>query len=130
MPSKKLAVSMVGLLVIQYALGMLANAYSEIPEDKPDQVFHQFGLINIHSYLAGLLLILAVVFLYQATKAGKYKAPAIGGVVNIVLAAVFGHIFVMTQNDVYSILMALAFIGALMSYARIVFTMMAQKPVK
>ena len=126
MPSNKLAKAVLGLLVVEFVLGMLSNMYAKIPEDDPGAVFHQFGLINVHSFVALLLLVLSGLFLYQAVKAKAFVRPAIGGLSNILIAAIFGHVFVATDNDIFSLLMALAFIGALMSYARIVFTMQAK----
>lgn len=126
MPSKKLAMSVLGLLVIEFILGMLSNLYAKIPETDPGQVFHQFGWINIHSGVAVLLLLVSGAFIYQAKRAGTFFMPAVWGFVDILLAAVFGHIFVATDNDVFSLLMALAFIGAIITYTRVVFSMPAK----
>ena len=125
MLSKKLAGSIVALLVVQFLLGILANLYSEIPADKPYEVFRQFGYIAFHALNGVLLLVLGAVLLAQALKRGVYKREAAGSLVALVVAFICGEVFVFTQNDTWSLLMATAFIGALMGYARIVFTMPA-----
>jgi hypothetical protein len=122
MPSKKLAGTILGLLILQFLLGMLANLYAEIPANNPEEVFRQFGYIMFHVLNGVLLVILGAVFLYQALKRHAFKREAIGGLVALVVAFACGEVFVFTQNDIWSLLMALAFIGALMSYARVVFT--------
>lgn len=122
MKSKKFAFIMIGLLWLQFLLGMLANLFQEIPKDKPDEVFHKFGFIMFHALLGWILLILAIVFLVKTIRAGTDKRPAIGGLANILAAFIFGETFVATQKDIFSLLMALAFLGALMSYARITFS--------
>ncbi len=40
----------------------------------------------------------------------------------MVLSYAFGELLVFTQRDIFSFLMALAFIGALFSYARVAFS--------
>jgi len=121
MPQKKLANAIVGLLILQFVLGMLANLFSNVPSQKPYVVFRQFGFIAFHALNAVALVVLAIVLLVKLHKSSEAK-QAIGGLVNIVLAFIFGELFVFTQRDIFSFLMALAFIGALMSYARIALT--------
>jgi len=118
MKHKKLVNSIVGLLILQFILGMLANLYSTIPTQKPYEVFHQFGFIIFHVLNGTLLLILGIILVTKTRKQSSFK-PALGGLINLVLAFTFGEFFVFTQRDIFSFLMALAFIGALMSYVRI-----------
>jgi len=123
MPSKKLANTILTLLLLQYILGMLANLYSKIPKVKSYDVFHQFGFIVFHALNGTLLLVLASVFLMQAIKQKSFKSAAIAGLAGILFAFICGEIFVANQIDFYSFLMSLGFLVALMSYVRIVFTM-------
>lgn len=127
MPSKKLANSIVGLLIIQFVLGILANLYQQIPQDKPYEVFKQFGYIAFHALNGTLLLALGAVFLYQAIKRKAYKVEAISGLGALVFAFAFGELFVFTQNNIFSLFMSLAFISALMRYTKVVYTMDEKK---
>ncbi len=113
---------MLALLVVQFILGMLANLYSKIPQQKSYEVFHHFGFIVVHAYNGVLLLALAIIFLVQTVRKGGDRRPVIGGLANISIAFVCGEIFVVTQNDIWSLVMAIAFLGAFASYARIVFS--------
>jgi len=113
---KKLSQWLVGLLVVQFVLGMFANAYSTIPADKPYEVFRQVGFIAPHAINGVLLLILAIVFVVKAYKQKQQLATAWGGLAGILIAFTAGELFVFTQNDAWSIVMALAFLGAFARY--------------
>jgi len=106
----------VGLLVIQYALGMLANMYSDIPNSEPWQVFHQPGFITFHTLTGVALLVLAIAYVVLRKRAHLPIRRGAAGLVNIVLAFIFGVLFVRFQNDILSLLMALAFLGAFVNY--------------
>ena len=121
MQSKKLVNTIVGLLVLQFVLGMLANLYATVPQQKSYEVFHQLGFITFHALNGTLLVILGVVFLVKSRKTSSLK-PAIGGLASMVLAYTFGELFVFTHHDIFSFLMSLSFIGALLSYARVAFS--------
>lgn len=122
MSNKRFANIMVGLLTLQFILGVLANLYSTIPTDKPYDVFHQFGYIIFHALNGFVLLVLAVVFMVQAQKRGQYVEQARGGLGSIVLAFTFGELFVFTQKDLFSFFMAISFLGALFAYTRVAFS--------
>lgn len=121
MPNKKLVNAIVGLLVLQFLLGMLANLYATIPKQKAYEVFHQFGFVTFHALNGTVLLVLGIVFLVKSRKSPTMK-PALGGLINMVLAYACGELFVFTQRGIFSFLMALGFIGALLSYARVAFS--------
>ncbi len=121
MRHQKLIRIILGSLVLQFVLGMLANLYATIPADKPYEVFHQVGFINLHALNGTLLLVLSTVLTVKARRL-PYFRPAAAGLFHIVLAFTFGELFVFTQNDIFSLLMALAFMGALIIYARLVFS--------
>lgn len=126
MKDKRLVNTIFGLLVLQFVLGMLANLYATIPHQKPYEVFHQFGYILFHALNGTLLVILGIMFAVKSRKQAHFKY-SIGGLVNLLFAFTFGELFVFTQNDIFSLLMALAFVGALLSYARIVFSVPANR---
>lgn len=116
MKQNYLAKSLVFLLVVEYILGMLANFYSEIPSDKPDEVFRHFGFIFVHSAVAVLLIILSVMFLVRALKGKSRTVNARWGLIGIAIAFISGHLFVGNQSDIYSLIMSLGFIIAFGSY--------------
>ena len=121
MKYKALINTIFGLLVFQFILGMLANLYAKIPTHKPYEVFQQFGFIAFHAVNATLLVVLGIILTIKSRGQSDFKLAATG-LANMVIAYVFGELFVFTQQDIFSLLMALSFIGALMSYARLVFS--------
>jgi hypothetical protein len=122
MANKKLANILVGLLVLQFGLGILANLYSTIPSAKPYEVFSHFGFIAFHAINGVVLLVLGTVFLIHGIRGKVFKKEAIGGLGSIVVAFIFGELFVFTQKDIFSFLMAMAFIGALINYVKAAFS--------
>jgi hypothetical protein len=111
-----LARIIVGLLVIQFLLGVVASMNSDVPEGHPMRLFLTLHIVN-----GTLLLILGGVFLYKAIKGKRFKREASSGLGAMVVAYAFGEAFVFTQNDLLSFLMAISFIGALMPYARVMY---------
>jgi hypothetical protein len=120
MKNKKLVNIILILLVLQFILGILANLYSKVPSQKPYEVFHQFGFISLHALNGTLLLVLGIILVVKFRKQTNLKLAA-GGLVNLILAFTFGEFFVFTQRTIFSFLMALGFIGALLLYAKIAF---------
>lgn len=106
------------LLVVQFILGMLANLYATIPTKKPYEVFHQLGFINLHAINGVLLLVLGSVLAVKLRRQPGFRQAA-GGLGGLVVAFACGELFVFTQQDLFSLLMALAFLGSLFSYMRL-----------
>src|SRR6266496_2205443 len=127
MPSSKIAKAILWLLVLQFALGMLANMYVELPQDKPWEVFHQFGFVTLHAVNGVLLLVLGAIFMVQALKAHERQRGGVVGFLSMVVAVVCGELFVFSGNDVYSFGMALSFLGAFVTYAQGVFSAKPKK---
>jgi len=128
MKHKRLVRSILSLLVLQFVLGMLANLYATIPQERPYEVFHQFGYILFHALNGALLLVLGTILIVRSRRQTRaVLVPAITGLVSLVLAFSFGELFVFMQNDLFSLLMAFAFIGGLLSYAQLAFAMPANK---
>jgi len=114
-----LALLIVGLLVLQFVLGMLSNLFVTIPDVEPWRVFHYFGPVVLHTLNALCLVVFAVNYAVIVRKASRTMriAGAVGGIA-IVVAFASGVIFVNRgQNDVFSFTMSLGFITALVSYA-------------
>ena len=110
-----------GLLALQFLLGMLANLFATIPQDKPYEVFHQFGFISLHAINGTALLILSIVLAVKS-RGTNIAGTARAGAAHIVLAFGFGELFVFTQQDIFSLLIALVFLGALIIYAKLLFS--------
>jgi heme A synthase len=118
----RFARAMIGLLFLQFALGMVSNLYATIPKEMPWLVFHEVGPILVHSALGTCLLILAVLFLVDATKRARDMMPAIIALSSIAASFACGVIFVnLGQNDISSLLMSLGFITALTAYCYVAF---------
>ena len=110
-------------LAIQYAFGMYVNFYVTFPDgiqggDAWRFAWTQFALAA-HIVIGILLLLGAIVFLVRVLRYGskKWKAPAIWGLVAIALAGTAGSLFLPSQTDFYSYIMALMFLLAFFSYA-------------
>ena len=119
---RPLARWLVGLLVVQFILGMASNLFVTIPKVKPYLVFHEFGPIAIHAANGVLIIILAVWLRILAGRQKRYIAPAAIGGVSAAIAFAAGVIFVnFGQNNIYSFIMAVGFITAFTEYAYIAF---------
>lgn len=116
----RIARLIVGLLALQFILGMLANLFASIPSYQPWRVFHYVGPIALHTFNGLCLLILACIFLRNALKTYQSIRQAVGGLICIVVAFASGTIFVNAgQNNVFSFIMALGFLGALLAYCSV-----------
>src|SRR5579872_4637344 len=112
-----LARVIVGLLVLQFILGMLANLFAQVPTKEPYLVFHQFGYISAHTTNAAILIILAVIFRIKAQTEKDSRVASIIGALGIFIAFLSGIIFVnLGQDDIFSFTMALGFITAFLAY--------------
>ena len=123
--NKRLPATILGLLVLQFLLGILASLYQEIPKGlEKYSVYHQPGFILVHVVNALALVVLSIILLVKAKRkklSKKVVSTAVGGLGSIVVAYAAGILFVETANDLFSVLMALGFIGAFLPYARLVY---------
>jgi len=121
--SKKLPVSILTLLVLEFIFGTLAGLYQEIPDGAARfEVYKPAGMIFFHVLIATALLVLATIFVIRSKRVSKKVFGAsIGGLSCIVSALVSGVLFVQTGNDIFSFTMMLFAVGGLLSYAQIVF---------
>ncbi len=111
-----------GILILQYLLGMLVNLFVQFPDTKNENALWEFAKgqvpVVIHIFLAFMLLAGSIVLLIRAIRR-KDKNWVIAGSVGffwILIAIIAGAQFVPTQQDVYSYIMASAFILAFVSY--------------
>lgn len=113
-----LAIVMVGLLILQFILGMLANLFETIPKVQPYDVWHSPGPILFHSLNALVLIILSVIFLIRAIKDRDSVTIGIISLICILLATYSGITFILTgQMNVYSFIMSMGFIVVFLFYA-------------
>lgn len=112
----KLINAIVGLLILQFILGMLSNMYGSVPKDKPYMVFHSLGYIFFHGWNAVLLIVLGVIFLVKSVRHKQYVSEAIIGFAGLAAAYAGGIAFVLTQRDPFSLVMALGFLAAFANY--------------
>jgi uncharacterized protein YacL len=116
-------------LLILFILGMIANLYIEIPEGLVDSaawawVFGNSAIIVIHAILGMLLLLVSIaslVFAFLTHRSGWIVASVLG-LLFTGLAAFSGSDFITNGGAALSSsLMAIGFLGALVSYAVAVF---------
>lgn len=113
---------LVGLLALQFVLGMAANLFQKIPDEMPWKVFHEFGPIVVHAFNGLVIVTLAVWLRIIAGKQKRFVVQAAIGGTAAAVAFASGIIFVnFGQNDIYSYLMALGFIVALLEFAYVGF---------
>jgi hypothetical protein len=116
-------------LLALFILGMFANLYIEFPAGLSNGeawkwVFSSSAVIAIHAVLGTLLLLVSITSLVMAIKTHRkvFIVSSSLGLVFTMLAAYAGSDFVGSgQTSFSSMLMALGFLGALVSYAYAVF---------
>jgi len=114
---------LLGFLIVQYILGITINLFVQFPDTKSETVLWEFAksqtAVMLHIILGGLLLIGACVFMVRAarSKNKQWIISASVGLFAILVAVITGAKFVPTQEDMFSFIMALAFIVALIAYS-------------
>lgn len=116
----KLSGALMGLLSLQFLLGMIANLYVALPHSA-DQASNWNAAwsnwaVASHMVVAIAILILGLVIAFRS-RAGKALAWA--GLVFILVAAMGGEEFVRTQTETWSLVMAIGFIVAMGLYGRL-----------
>jgi hypothetical protein len=113
---------MIGLLVVQYALGVVTNLYVQFPQtDQIDQLWgaarSQFPAAA-HIVIGLLLLVGAVIFVMRAAVKHRWRwiVSSVAGLIAIVVAIYGGVTFVSSQGAAYSLVMAVAFLVAFLAY--------------
>lgn len=123
----KMSGALMGLLSLQFILGMIANLYVEFPDTTDQAQLWQAAWstwsVAAHMVVALLILVLGLVIALRA-KAGKVLAWL--GFVGILVAALGGEEFVRLQTETWSLVMAFGFIAAMGLYGR--FMAVAMQP--
>lgn len=112
----KLAHITIFLLVIQYILGMTTNLFVHFPESGTPKDFWEFSQNQIPlamHIIVGFLLLLGSIWLFIRALISKnntwLKASTVS-LIGIFGAWISGVIFIPSQSDMYSFLMAIGFI--------------------
>jgi len=119
---KKLGRWMIGILVVQYVLGMTSNLFVNFPDSGGPGIMWKFAWkqipVALHILVGISLLIFSIAILVIAIKkkAKTWIITGTVGLISILIAGFSGAQFVSTQNNVYSYLMSIFFIIAFVSY--------------
>ena len=112
-----------GLLAVQFTLGMINNLFVRFPDTtRPDLLWayarSQLPVIS-HIVVGTLLLVGALILLIRASGMPhrRWLGSAVVGLIAIIIAIYGGVTFVTTQVDMYSLVMALGFIIAVLGYS-------------
>ena len=116
---------LLALISLEFIYGTLASLYQEIPEGEAKyDVYKSVGIILFHVLIALVLFVLGLIYMVRTKKqkaSRKELGASIGGFMCILLALASGATFVDTGNDIFSFTMMFFALGALLSYAQIVF---------
>jgi heme A synthase len=109
------------LLVIQFLLGMFNNFYVKFPDqagplDNWKYVLHSWSEIA-HIILGIVLLVIVIMNMVRAARMKSRHMKTVGyiGLAAVLLAIIGGVLFVTTQVDLYSYLMSIGFVAAIMN---------------
>jgi hypothetical protein len=109
------------LLILQFLLGMYNNFYVNFPEKAGPLDNWKFALHSIseqaHILLGIVLLVLVIITMVRAARMKSRHMIIVGyiGLAAVLLAILGGVLFVTTQNDLYSYLMSIGFLAAIMN---------------
>jgi hypothetical protein len=137
--ARLLVLALLSLLAAQFLVGMTANLYAPIPRDLPGvrgnfdsrlgsaarwALLHGPPEIKLH-VVAGLAIGGCAIILAGAAIRSRnrlFALFAVLGLITAALAGIFGAAFLAYhQDDVYSLLMAAGFLGALFTYWTILY---------
>ncbi len=116
------AIGMIILLVIQYLLGMATSLFVVFPDTGHEGQLWAFAWKQIplasHIIVGFLLLFGTIALLVRAIrlKIQSWILPATIGLIAVIGSIFFGSVFISSQKDMYSFIMATGFIIALLSY--------------
>ena len=108
------------LLSLTYAAGMGLSLYVKLPQKITGAFWHTFGswILGLHIILGFAALAIAVMMMVKSLKErdsrmARYSRAGLG---SLVFAFIAGFLFLIYPNEIYSYIMALAFLGALFHY--------------
>jgi len=115
-------ISAVIFLVIQYALGMYINLFVEIPRTGPAAAW-SFAWHSIpvaaHIIIGTLSLLFTIVLLVRAIRMKDRHWITLAAIATaaLLLAVTGGEEFITTHNDIFSYLMSLGFVAAILDFS-------------
>lgn len=121
-PLKIQSYFILGFLVLQFLFGMFANLFVQFPNTRNEGVLWKFAgqqvSVAAHMFIALLLLIGGIVLLIRVIrkKDKQWIIAASVGLFALIIATFAGVQFIPTQQNVYSYIMAIAFLIAFVSY--------------
>lgn len=121
-PLQRQGMGMIIGLSVQYLLGMLTNFFVTFPESGNEKTMWESArsqlVFDAHLFWGFLLLLGAIVFYIQAFRRKNriWKIASGLALASIIFAFLAGVSFVDTQSDTYSLVMAIFFLTALISY--------------
>lgn len=107
-----------GILALMFLLGIGANLFVDIPSAYSDSFWASPGawVVALHLVLAWVALAFAIL-IYRSSQ-GPLRAPALTGMVFVIIAFVSGAVFLFEgANDLFSYSMATGFLFSFGSYA-------------
>ncbi len=113
---------MIFALAVQYILGMITNLFVQFPDTTVEGQLWEFAWTQVSEaahIILGLLLSIGAVMLLIRSINYKNRTWTIAASVGLagILTAIYGGVrFIPTQNDLYSLVMSIAFIVALLAY--------------
>lgn len=117
--------AMLGLLSLEFLLGMISNLYVTFPDTTDQQALidaswkHWATASHIILGVLIVLLSLMILVLGVRSKVRTISAMSVVGFLAILAAATGGDRFVRTQHDAWSLMMAIGFIVAMGVYGRL-----------
>jgi hypothetical protein len=120
--SRNIRLVMIGLLSIEYILGMINNLYVQFPETGTEAQMWEFAWkqISVGAHIIlGIILLLAGLFIFiRAIRDGNRTITIVSGIgfIAILVAGFSGAMFIPAQMDLYSLSMSIAFLVALLCY--------------
>lgn len=121
-PLKIQSYFILGFLILQYLLGMFANLFVQFPDTTNEKMLWEFSKnqwpVMTHMIITLLLVIGGIVLLIRTIrkKDKQWIIATSVGLFALLLATAAGVQFIPTQQDVYSYIMAIAFMLAFTSY--------------
>ena len=118
----KHAIGMIILCIVQYLFGMYTSLFIEFPENGSSKTLWEFASnqmpVVLHIIFGFLLLLGTLVLVIRSLvlKDKNWTIASILALISIIGAIIGGAIFVPTQQDTYSFLMAVCFIAALIAF--------------
>jgi hypothetical protein len=124
--SRNIGITIIGLLGVEYVLGMINNLYVQFPETGTEAQMWEFAwkqFSEASHIVLGIMILLVGLILIRVIRNGNRSKVIVSGIgfIGIFVAGFSGARFIPTQQDLYSLSMSIAFLVALLSYVWVIF---------